>query len=172
MPFWDLINLNKIRRAIVYAFYLILCMWFQTMILARVEIFGVKAMFIPVVIVAIGAAEGGVWGCVWGMIAGFFCDGAMLPNEVLQLVVFAALGFGSGVLMDFVLSRSFTSYLLLCVPALLVYGFCQIVPLWIFKDAAFGPLCVTALIQAALSLPFAVPTYFIVKAIARVGSGA
>lgn len=166
MIFLDLIDLQKLRKALLYVICVVLALWLQTMVLPRVVILGVRPMFLPVVIVAIGLWEGGVWGGVLGLIAGFWLDLSCSNTRVLFLLLFTAFGFLSGMLAEFFINRRLLSYLLLCVFALLATAFCQIVPLWIFRGAAFGPLLRTALLQSLLAIPLAVPVHYIIRAIA------
>ena len=166
MIFLDLINLQKVRRALLHIICIVLALWLQTMVLSRVEIFGAKPFFLPAVIVAIGLWEGGVWGAVLGMLAGAYCDMCAADSRVLFLVLFTAYGFLSGLLADYLINRRFVSYLLLTAIVLVFTGLCQIVPLWIFRGAALGALLRTALLQALWALPLAVPCYFIAKRIA------
>ena len=163
--FLDLINLNKIRRAILYLFVIGVTMWLQTMLLARLTILGVKPFFVPVVAVAIGLWEGGVWGCLLGLITGLSCDLALNESVVTFLVLFSAYGFFSGVLAEHVINRRFLSYLILAVLALLLTALIQIVPHWIFRGVSLNLLLPIALLQTLWSIPFAVPAYFACKAV-------
>lgn len=165
MPFLELINIHKVRKAILYLACIIVSLWLQTMVLSRVEILGAKPLFLPVLAVAIGLWEGGIWGGVLGLFAGAYCDMCYTDSRVLFLVLFTACGFIAGALADFLINRRFISYLILSALALLITAFCQIVPLWIFRGAELRLLAATALCQVAWSLPFAVPVYFIIKRI-------
>lgn len=165
MSLLELINIRKVRKALLYLLGIILALWLQTMVFSRLTLFGTKPMFIPALVVAIGMFEGGAWGGLLGLAAGIYCDICYSDSTVLFLVLFAALGFLSGLLTEFFINRRFLSYLVLAVLALLLTAFCQIAPLWIFKGVALRPLAVTALLQSALSLPFAVVIYFVIKAL-------
>ena len=165
MIFLDLINLNKIRKAILYLFVIGVAMWLQTMLLARLEILGVRPFFLPAVVAAIGLWEGGVWGCMLGLCAGLSCDLALTESTVMFLLLFSGYGFVSGLLADHVINRRFVSYMILAALALLFTALVQIVPIWIFRGVPLGTLQPIALLQALWSLPFAVPSYFVCKAI-------
>ena len=169
MSLLELINIRKVRKALLYLLCIILALWLQTMIFSRLTLFGVKPMFIPALAVAIGMFEGGLWGGMLGLAAGIYCDICYSDSTVLFLVLLAALGFLSGLLTEFFINRRFVSYLILAALALLLAAFCQIAPLWIFKGVPLRPLAVTALLQSALSLPFAVLIYFIIKALTGLG---
>lgn len=166
MALLELINMRKVRKALLYLLCIVVALWFQTMIFSRAMLFGVKVMYAPALAVAIGMFEGGVWGGMLGLAAGAYCDMCYSDSTVLFLVLFSALGFLSGLLTEFFINRRFVSYLILSALALVLTAFCQITPLWIFQGAALRPLAVTALLQSALSLPFAIVIYFIIKAVA------
>ena len=163
--FLDLINLDKIRRAVLYLFCIIVALWLQTMVFSRIAPLGVKPFFLPVVIVAIGLWESGVWGAVLGLIAGLYTDMAMVESTVTFLILFSLYGFVSGVLGEFVINRRFVSYMILAALALLSTAACQVIPLWIFRGAALENLLPIALLQSAWGYPLAVPAYFAAKAI-------
>ena len=166
MAILELINLRKARKAILYLFCLILAIWLQTMVFSRLMLLGVKAFFLPALIVAIGLFEGGVWGGILGLAAGFGCMLSMVGYPVLFLVLLPAFGFLSGVLADFLINRRFTSYLILAAIALLLTAFLQAAPLWIFHGAEARAVFSVAALQAAWSLPMAVLCYFAAKALA------
>ena len=161
----DIIDLDKLRRAILYLLVIGIALWLQTGVFSRIALLGVKPMFVPAVVVAIGLWEDGVWGGVLGLVAGIGCDLALAGSTVLFLILLAAVGFFSGVLAEFFINRRFLAFLLLSVAALLLTAFCQAFPLWAFHGAAPGALASVALLQAAWSLPFAVPAYFSARAV-------
>ncbi|MGN1001302.1 MAG: hypothetical protein ACI4PC_00900 [Oscillospiraceae bacterium] len=166
MAFLDLIDLKKIRRALLYVLCVIVTLGLQDAFFSRVELLGVRALFVPVIVVAIGLFEGGVWGCVFGLVTGYFCDMSFSANTALFLVLFAVFGFLAGFLAEFLVNRRFLSYAILSALALFITPMCQIVPLWIFNGTPLSQLMPTVCLQALWSLPFMIPAYFAVKAIA------
>lgn len=166
MAIFELINLRKARKAILYLLCIVVALWLQTMVLSRVIVLRAQPFFLPALIVAIGVWEGGVWGGMLGLAAGLGCMLSMAGSPVLFLVLLPALGFLSGLLADFLINRRFVSYLLLAALALLVTALLQALPLWIFRGAAPRPLFTVALLQALWALPLAVPSYFAAKLLA------
>jgi len=162
----DLIDLKKIRKAILYLICIVLCHWFQTMVLSRAAILGAAPLFLPALAVAIGMWEGGVWGGVLGLVSGGLLDAACSDTHVLFTLLFLAFGFFAGLLAEYFINRRFLSYVLLSALALLLTAFVQIAPLWLLHGSPFEPLARTALLQALWSLPFALPVYPIVRAVA------
>lgn len=160
--FLDLINLNKLRRAILYALLLFLVMTIQNSVFGRVRILGVAPMFIPVVVAAVGMHEGGVWGAVFGLAAGYFTDRSF-DNLLLFTVMFPLIGFFSGMLVDNFLNRSFAAYLLMSFVALVIAAGGQALKLWIGVGALPLATLPVAGLQVLWSLPFAVPAYFLCR---------
>ncbi len=109
--FVDLFHTRKLRLAFVYIIFLILVQFLQDTVLARFTILGVKMMFIPAAITAVGYMEGGWRGGLYGLLAGVLCDMTYAENTVLFTVLFPCLGFAAGLAADFMMNRSYVSYL-------------------------------------------------------------
>lgn len=166
MALFELINLRKVRKAVLYLLCIMIALWLQTMVLSRGGPLDVKPFYIPALVVAVGMFEGGVWGAMLGLAAGIGCDLSFSDSTVLFMVLFAVIGFFSGLLTEFFINRRFVAWLLLAVLALVLTSFCQIVPLWIFRGTSLRLLAATAALQCLWSLPFAAASYFVVKFIA------
>ena len=174
----DLIDLSKLRRAIVYALLLAGLFILQNLILSRITVFGVHALIVPAAVVAIGLFEDGLWGGMVGLAAGYFSDMAT-QNVAMFTVLLAAAGFLSGALGKYMLHKGFMSYITLALIVLALAAFCQMFRFLFLADAdakAFHSLYLggtfawrvlrTGLIQTAWSLVWAVPIYFPCKLIA------
>ena len=161
----DLINLKKIRKALLYLICIVLCHWFQTLVLSRVSILGAAPLFLPALAVAIGMWEGGVWGALLGLAAGALLDASCSDTHVLFTLLFMAWGFLAGLLAAYFINRRFLSYVLLSAAALLLTALIQILPL-LLRGSALAPLLRTALLQALWSLPLALPVWPIVRMVA------
>ena len=166
MILYDLINLKKIRKALLYALVLLVTLSLQHTFFGRVSLLGVKAMFVPVLAVAIGLLEGGMWGGVFGLLAGLFCDIASSDTVVTYTILLAAEGFLAGLLGAVLVNRRFSAYMILSVLALALTALVRIVPLWVYQGASLTALLRTGGLQTLWSIPFAVPAYFACKAIA------
>ena len=165
MAFLELIDFKKVRKALWYLLCVAITISLQNLLFSQVEILGVHAFFVPVIVVAIGVFEGAVWGAALGLVAGYFCDITMMESTVLFMVLFAAIGFAAGFLTEFLINRRFFSCFVLCTAALFATAICQIVPLWIFQSTPLGSLLPTLFLQILWSLPFSVPAYLAVKAV-------
>ena len=163
---YDLIDLSKLRRAILYALLLAALLILQDLVLSHITVLGVRALFVPAAIVAIGLFDGGLWGGLVGLAAGFFCDMGFAEHVVLFTLLLAAIGFFSGVLGQFLFHRGFFSYAVLCVAALAVVTFCQMFRFLFFVDTDVAAVWRTGLIQFLWSLPWAMLVYIPCKSIA------
>ena len=89
----DVINFKKLRLALAYTALLIVSLFFQDTVFARLGLFGVKMLFIPAACAAVGMFEGGFRGGLFGLLAGVLCDLSFSENTVLFTVLFPQLGF-------------------------------------------------------------------------------
>lgn len=127
----DLINREKIKRVLLYLLYIVVAQFFQDTIFASLPLFGVNMMFMPAVVVAIGAFEGGVWGAALGLVTGFLTD-ISYDNTVLFAALFPAIGFFAGVLTRWFVNASLFAYLVMCLAAFAVTAAFQILePLYL-----------------------------------------
>lgn len=175
----DLIDLSKLRRAIVYGLLLGGVLIFQNLLISRLPLAGVRAMMVPAMVVAVGLFEGGVWGGFVGLAAGYFADMGYTDHVVLFTFLLSAAGFFIGALGKYMLQKGFVSYLVMTFLTLVVIAFCQMFhTLFLsgsdaetFRRLYFSGRYVwivlrTGLLQAVWSLVWAVPVYFPCKIIA------
>ena len=163
----DLINNRAIRSALWCALYLIVTILAQNTVFARVRVWGVHAMFVPAMVIAVAMFHGTVWGAVFGLVAGFLCDMGYPETNVLFLTLLPVIGLLAGMASDYLVNRTLLAFLCLCLLGFLLTGFAQMFRLWVFKGAAFGPLLSAAFRQAIVSLPLAVPYFYISRGAAR-----
>lgn len=174
--FLDLINWEKLKRGVLYGVYLLIVLGVQHLLLAHVAVLDVRAMILPVAVVAVGLFEGGMWGGVFGLFAGLFGDMIFAENTVIFTVLFPVAGFFSGMLAEFVMNKSFMPYFFLSLAALILTAAVQMLRVAlignleltaIFTAQSFLPLLKTAGLQVLWSLPFSVPLYFPCRALGR-----
>lgn len=163
--FRDLINREKIRRALLYLAYILAAQFLQDTFFSSISLFGVNMCFMPAVVVAIGAFEGGVWGAAFGLVCGFMCD-ISYDNVALFTVVFPVLGFFAGVLTRWFVNASFFAYMIMCLAAFAVTAAGQMLELFI-RGHSLLPMLRTAVIQVLWSMPMAAALYFPCRSIAR-----
>ena len=162
---WDLINREKLRRALLYLLFMAVCLLMQDSIFANFKLFGVNMFFLPAAAVAVGMFEDGVWGAVFGLCLGFLTD-ISYDYTALFVAVFPALGFFSGILSRWYVNRRFFAYMLRSTAACVIAAFSQMLGL-ILAGHELGAMIKTAIIQVIWSLPMTAALYFPCKAIAR-----
>lgn len=163
----DVFNLKKLRLALVYTVYLILVLFMQDTVFARLGLFGVKMLFVPAACVAVGMFEGGFRGGLFGLLAGVLCDLAFSENTLLFSVLFPVLGFFAGVAAEFWLNHSFTAYLTTATAALAATALCQMLRVLLVEPGSILMCLLTVVLQTLWSLPMAMVVYAPVKSIHR-----
>ena len=174
----DLIDLSKLRRAIVYGVLLAVVFILQNLILSQAALFGVKPLLVPAVVAGVGLFEGGVWGGFVGLAAGYFADMGT-QNVVMFTVLMPAEGFFAGVLGKYMFHRGFMYFVVLALLALAVTAFCQMFRfLFLVSEdtRAFlsvylpgresWPVLRMGLLQTLIGLVWSLPLYFPCKLIA------
>lgn len=163
----ELINLTKLRKAIIYAGIVLLALMLQNLILTNIRILGVSPMIIPIMVVAVGFFEGGVWGGVFGLIMGLICDMTQNSASVMMTVLFPILGFFSGALTMFFISRRLMPFFCLSAAALLITAICQMFKFIVFTDTNVLYVLMDGALQILWSLPFIYAIFFPCRSVSR-----
>ncbi len=150
----DFINIPRLRKAIIYFAVMLLTLLLQNTLLSRIEIFGVKAMMLPIAAVAVGFFEGGVWGGIFGLVLGFFSDMSLNGAPVLMTVLFPLMGFAAGVLTTFFMNKRLSSFVFTAIGALVLTAMGQGFSAFVFSDTDKLSVLLVAGLQCVLSLPF------------------
>lgn len=164
----DIINIEKVRRAIVYCGVILAVLFVQNIILSRIPIMGVRPFIAPIVVVAVGYFEGGLWGGVFGLIMGFFCDMSLNDSPVLLTVFLPIVGFVSGSLAMFFVNKRFFSFFFVSLGALVITAICQMFKFVAIADTNILPVLITAGLQTLWSLPFTFAIYYPCRALSGV----
>ena len=149
-------RLTLFLKILLHLPLLLLAYILQDMVFVRLEILGATPLLLPVAVAAVAMFEGSVRGGLFGLIAGILCDASLGQPAVL----FTTLG-------ETVLARGFPSFLACATGALLLSAACQAVPLLIYTGASAAQLAITALIQLAYSMLFAIPIYRMARSLNR-----
>lgn len=158
--FVDLFHTKKLRLALVYIAFMILVQFLQDTVLARFAVFGVKTLFVPAAVAAVGFHEGGFRGGLYGLLAGILCDMTYGENTVLFTVVFPLVGFGAGLAAGFALNRTFLAYMFTAFICLLLTGCVQMLRVLVLQPAALFYCLIIVAVQALISMPIAALLYF------------
>ena len=167
MIIFDLFDVKKVRLALVYALVSGVTVLLQIYVFSRISLLGVRPMFIPVTLVAIGMFKDGLWGGVFGAAAGLLCDMASSDTTVLYTAVFTAVGFLAGLAGQELINRRLYSYLIASAAALALTAFCQCLRLWLYRGTPPLSMLSTAGLQVLWSLPFGIPAYFAIRTATR-----
>ena len=154
---------TRIRRTVLYGLYLLAFLLLQNVIFSHIAPLGVRAMFMPALVVAVALFEGGRTGGLFGLAAGIVCDLFFSSQTVLFTVLFPVMGFAVGFLVDFFLNRRFFAYAVMAAAALFVSAAAQMFGLLVYKGQNSFALWWTAILQTLWSLPFIFPAYYICK---------
>lgn len=157
---YDLINLEKLRRACVYTLMLVVLLLLQNVLLANLAPLGVRAVFVPVSVVCVGLFEGGVWGAMYGLAAGYFMDMGQSETTILFMLVLGVCGYFTGLLCRYELRRGLVTALVLSLGVLVICALCQMLPFLIFTDTSPWAVVRTGLLQVLWSLPFTFLIYY------------
>ncbi len=155
------------KKTILYAVLLIVISLLQGSVFTYVKLFGAKPLFLPLAVVAFGLFEGSLWGGLLGLAAGLFCDFIVGDTLVLFTVLLPLLGFGCGLLSEYILTRGFPSYCVCSLITVLLCAFLQAFKYYAFTDVPFWPITAVLLLQAAASAVFIIPVYWAVRFISR-----
>ena len=162
----DLIDLSKLRKAILYLLYLLGVLLVQTEILSKITVLGVRAMVVPAAVAAAALFENGRGGALFGLAAGYFTDLVFPETTVWFTILFTLCGYGIGLGGKYVLRKGFVTYMVLAVLMLLLGTLGQMFPFLFGGGAAAAAALRTGLLQTLWSLPVTPLFYFPCRAIA------
>ena len=153
---------ETLRSTLGLTLVLIVCYLLQGAVFSPLQRFGCAPLLLPLFAVGTGLIANAAWGGVFGLLAGILCDAAMGTDGLAFTVALTAMGFFAGFLGDFVLSRGYPGYFVLCVLTLLICAGVEIFPL-LFLRSSVPALLLTALKQSAVSLVLTLPLYICLR---------
>ncbi|NLH01775.1 MAG: PIN domain-containing protein [Clostridiales bacterium] len=165
---FDIINIEKVRKAIIYFGVTLLVLFVQNIVLSYFAVLGVHVFIAPVAVVAVGFFEGGIWGGAFGLITGLFCDMYFNETTVLMTVILSVIGFLSGASAMFIVNKRFFSYFFVSLAALIVVSVCQMFKFIAISDANILSALEVAGLQTLISLPFTYAVYYPCRAISGI----
>ena len=154
----------KIRRGVLYGLYLVGALLLQNVVFSHIAIFGVKAMFLPALVVAVAMFEGGWFAGCFGIAAGMLSDLFFSSQTWLFTALFPILGFAAGFLADFYLNRRLFTYAAMAVVALFISAVAQAFGLIFYQGQSSGAVWGTVFLQTLWSIPFLFPSYYLCRA--------
>ena len=158
---------NRIRRGTLFFMVLMLFLLLQDVVLSHIALLGVRAMFLPALVVAVGHFEGGWRGGLFGLLAGVFQDLSGTEISLFFTLLYPLLGFVAGFLTEFLLNRHFYVYCIFAVGALFLTALFQMFPLLLSHGDNAGALWKTCILQTLWSIPYLLPAYYTINALPK-----
>ena len=158
---------NRIRRGAVFFLVLVLFLLLQDAVLSHIALLGVKAMFLPALVVAVGHFEGGWRGGLFGLLTGVLQDLSGTDISLFFTLLYPLMGFVAGFLTEFFLNRHFYVYCIFAAASLFLAALLQMLPLLLSHPESTLALWKTCILQTLWSLPFMLPAYYTVNALPR-----
>lgn len=164
--FVDLFHTKKLRLALIYVAIAILIQFLQDTMFARFTVFGVKMLFVPAAVAAVGFQEGGFRGGLYGLLAGFLCDMTFAENTIMFTVLFPMVGFAAGLAAEFLMNRSYPGYLVTAAAGVLLTGVVQMLQVLAVQPGALFRCLLTVVLQMLVTMPAAALLYFPIEQVA------
>ena len=158
---------NRIRRGTLFFMVLMLFLLLQDVVLSHIALLGVRSMFLPALVVAVGHFEGGWRGGLFGLLAGVFQDLSGTEISLFFTLLYPLMGFVAGFLTEFLLNRHFYVYCIFAVGALFLAALFQMFPLLLSHGDNAGALWKTCILQTLWSIPYLLPAYYTINALPR-----
>ena len=152
---------------IFHAVLLVTVYALQGMIFPYLRFMGLVPLLLPIVTTGVAVYQGRVAGGIVGIFAGILCDISFNEPVGLFTVLLTFLGLFIGTLADTVMARAFATYIISCLFALSVSAFAQMFPLMFFEYVPSQLLVTVAIRQTVYSLLYAIPIWFIVRALGK-----
>lgn len=141
---------------------LLICYFLQSGVFSPLHEVGCAPLILPLLAAGAGLIGNAAWGGAFGLLAGILCDASLGSGSLPFTVTLTALGFFSGILGDFVLSRGFPGFFVLSILTLLISAGVQTFPL-LFAHTPAGALLLVGLKQTGVSLLFSLPVYLCLR---------
>ncbi|MGI6028625.1 MAG: hypothetical protein ACOX81_04385 [Candidatus Heteroscillospira sp.] len=162
----EVIDLDKLRRALIYSGIMLLALLVQETVLSRISLFGVRAMILPIFPVALGMLQGGWWGMGFGLACGMLSDAMFAETQVLFTILMPFIGFLATAGERFLLSRRPVAFFFACLCALLLCALAQALRVLVLYDGELMAMLRVALLQTLYSTPFVFVFYYPCRALA------
>ena len=163
----EIIDLDKLRRGILYTLIMLAVLAVQEMVLSRISLFGVKAFIVPIFPVAVAVLQGGWWGLGFSLACGMLCDTMLAETRVLFTMLLPALAFMATAAEKFLISRRLVAVFTASVCALFLTAFMQGLRVVVLYDAQFLPVLRSAVLQVIYGVPFIFPIYYACRALSE-----
>lgn len=146
----------------------LLCLLLQGFVLQFITVAGVMPFLYPVLPAVVGMYEGPMGGAIYGLAVGAACD-MTLPGPIpcLYTLVFPLVGLAAALIAQSWLPAGFVCALAVSAVAFLFTDALHCLVLALSSHAAWGAAGLVALKETALTLPFVLPVWALLRAIHR-----
>ena len=158
---------NRARRGVFFVLLLLLFILLQDVVLSHIALLGVRAMFLPALVVAVGHFEGGWRGVLFGLLAGIISDLSGTDPRLLFTLLYPVMGFVVGFLSEFLINRRLYAYCFSAVLCLFIAAFAQMFHLLMAHPDVSAALWRTCILQTLWSVPYIFPAYYACEALPR-----
>lgn len=146
----------------------LLCCVSQGLVLQYIRVWGVFPFLYPILAAAVSSLEGPLAGMIYSLVLGIVCDlTIMAPIPCFYTLVFPLVGLAAATLARGVLASGFLSALVTAAAAFLLTGAFHGVILVFQSKTAWAAVASLCGREMALSLPLALPVYFLFRAVWR-----
>ena len=136
----------------------------------RLRLFGVAPVLLPLAAVAAAMLEGPAAGGSYGLVVGLFCVASWPGEGWIFLLPLTLAGILVGVACQYGLRPGYPGCLLCSAGVLAVVSFLRILIRLLWERAELLPMLELAARELVVSLPFALPVYFLYSRVyAKVG---
>ncbi len=163
----DLIDIEKVKRAVLYSVVMVAVLTFQEIIISRFPLFGVLAFIVPIFPIAIGVIEGAMWGISFGLACGLFTDAMLADTVTLFTMLCPVVAFLGAMADKFLISPKVTSFLFIGTLGLIFVAFFQSLRMFLLFEAGVAALFRVSGLQVLYSIPYVIPIYLICKKIGK-----
>lgn len=135
-------------------------------LLQHLVLFGVLPFLFPALVALVGMYEGTVPGAVFGLVIGVVCD-LTIPSTIpcLYTLIFPLAGLLSALIAQFWIPAGFLCGLVSTVVSFAMTDAFHAVVLALTGSPAWTAAGIVALKETALTLPFALPVFLLLRAI-------
>ena len=134
----------------------------ESYVFARVPLFGVKPMLLPLAVVAVATLEGPASGGAFGLAVGILCD-ALYGGAGSMTLGLTLVGVGAGFTAKYLLRQNLLGCFLCAVGGLCAIDVCRVLRRLLTRAAALEPMLLVAGKEILWSLIFVAPIYLLFR---------
>ena len=157
---------ETIFKWLLYAAATALCLFVQTGLLQRLELWGVVPFIYPLLAAIPATYEGPLAGTIFSLALGVVCD-LILPGPVpcLHTLIFPLAGLCAGLLSQSLLPAGFLCSLAAAAAAFLLTDGFHCLTLWMRGSAAWRAGALLTVRELLVALPFVIPLTLLYRAV-------